>query len=116
MKHASARIGAGLRSVSSLTIYGTWTGKGSDSKSRFMSEAGLETLSWRYAALIGIVTAESAGMTDAEVTADRERWPHLLEKIDDVAVLDLNKGAAFIAEISGAPLAKCRRVLSQEWG
>jgi len=39
----------------------------------------LEKLSWRYAAMIGIVTPESAGMTEAEVSADRERWSHLIE-------------------------------------
>jgi hypothetical protein len=65
--------------------------------------------------LIGIVTPESAGLTDDQVEADRKRWPDLLDKIEGVAVFDLNKAAAFMAEISGEPLAKCRRALLDEW-
>jgi hypothetical protein len=76
----------------------------------------LEKLSWRYAALIGIVTPESAGMTEAEVSADRERWPHLMETEEGIPVLHLDNGTRWMAEVSGAPVAKCRRVLSGEWG
>jgi hypothetical protein len=76
----------------------------------------LEKLSWRYAALIGIVTPESAGMTEAEVSADRERWPHLIETHEGSPVLHLDNGARWMAEVSGAPVAKCRRVISEEWG
>jgi hypothetical protein len=72
-------------------------------------------LTWRYAALVGIVTPESAGLTDADVEADRERWPHLVKTVEGLPVFDLDEGAAFIAEISAQPLADCRRVLEEEW-
>jgi hypothetical protein len=76
----------------------------------------LEKLSWRYAALIGVVTPESAGMTEADIAADRRRWPHLIETHEGSPVFHLDNAARWMAEVSGTPLAKCRRVLSAEWG
>jgi hypothetical protein len=75
----------------------------------------LEKLSWRYAALIGIVTPESAGMTEAETAADRKRWPHLIETYEGSPVFHLDNAVRWMAEVSCAPVAKCRRALSSEW-
>jgi hypothetical protein len=79
-------------------------------------EWNLAKLSWRYAALIGIVTPESAGMSEAEIAADRKRWPHLIETDQGIAVLHLDNKARWMAEVSGAPVAECLRVMSEEWG
>lgn len=75
----------------------------------------LEKLSWRYAALIGIVTPESAGMTEAEIASDRERWPHLIETHEGSPVFHIDNAARWMAKVSGAPVAKCRLVVSEEW-
>jgi hypothetical protein len=67
----------------------------------------LERLSWRYAALIGIVTPEDVGMTEAETATDRERWPHLVETHEGSPVFHVDNAARWwMAEISGAPVAK----------
>ena len=80
-----------------------------------MTEDELIMLSWRYAALIGIIGPEGAEMTQAQVDADRARWPDLVEKFKGAPVFDVKKGAAFMAELSGQPVHECRRVLEEEW-
>jgi hypothetical protein len=72
-------------------------------------------LSWRYAALIGIIEPDGAGLTDEEVEADRQRWPYLVRVVEGLPVFDLDEGAAFMAELSGHPLAECRRLIDEEW-
>lgn len=80
-----------------------------------MSNDDLVMLSWRYAALTGIVRPEPAGLTPAEVAADRKHWPHLVKSDEGLPVFDLDDGAAFMAELSGLPLDECRRALEEEW-
>ena len=75
-----------------------------------MPEHDLLLLTWRYAALIGIIGPEGAEMTQAQVDADRARWPDLVEKLQGSPVFDVKKGAAFMAELSGQPVHECRRV------
>jgi hypothetical protein len=72
-------------------------------------------LSWRYAALIGIVDHDSIDITDEEIAADRKRWSHLINRYDGLPCWDELEGAGYMAEVSGAPLAECRQVLVEEW-
>jgi hypothetical protein len=80
-----------------------------------MNDDDLVILSWRYAALVGIIKPSGARMTEDEVAADRAQWPHLIKIDDGLPVFDLDEGAAFMAELSGQPLAECRRVIDEEW-
>lgn len=96
--------------------YRFWNVTEEESRSKTGSmKANLKMLSWRYAALIGIITPESAGMTETEVSADRARWPHLIETDEGSPVFHLDNAARWMAELSGVPVAKCRRALLNAW-
>jgi hypothetical protein len=72
-------------------------------------------LTWHYAALIDIVTAEAAGLSQREVESDRKKWPHLVKEESGLPVFDLVMAAKWMAELSGASETECRRALEWEW-
>lgn len=77
--------------------------------------ARLLKLTWRYAALIDIVTAEAAGLAQSEVEHDRKEWPHLVKEENGMPVFELVAAAKWMAELSGAREDECRRALKWEW-
>jgi hypothetical protein len=79
--------------------------------------AELLALTWRYAALIGIIEPDDdyEYRSVAQVKADREKWPHLIESENGLPVFDLVRAAKWMAEISGASVTECRRTLKWEW-
>jgi hypothetical protein len=81
-----------------------------------MTKAELTNLTWRYAALIGIVRPDPNYADEAQVAADRERWPDFLEtSAEGNPVFDFDRAAAWMAEVSGNPLDECVKVLDDEW-
>lgn len=75
----------------------------------------LVDLSWRYAALIGIIDHKAIDITDEEIADDRKRWAHLLKTEDRMPCWDDLEGAGYMAEVSGATPEECRTVLLEEW-
>jgi len=75
----------------------------------------LVTLTWRYAALIGIVCPDDSYSSAQQVEADRHKWPELVEHVNGVPIFDLPRAAQWMAERSGQPVKKCRRTLEAEW-
>jgi hypothetical protein len=75
----------------------------------------LLSLTWRYAAIIDMVTAEAAGLSESEVERDRKKWPYLVEKENGLPIFDLPRAAQWMAELSGASVMECRRALEWEW-
>jgi hypothetical protein len=72
----------------------------------------LVDVSWRYAALIGILNDDSVGREIAE--EDRLNWPHLVTG-KGIPLFDEKAGLDFMKRISGLPHADCLLVLRQQW-
>ncbi len=75
----------------------------------------LVDLSWRYAALIGIIDHEVIDITAEEISLERKRWAHLIKADDGLPCWDELEGAGYMAELSGATFEECRQVLVEEW-
>lgn len=80
-----------------------------------MTREQLIALSWRYAALVGIVRPSSCGLTATSVAVDRQLWPELIRVEGGLPVFDLDQGARFMSVLSGTPIEECRHLIEEEW-
>lgn len=81
-----------------------------------MTDEELQLLTWRFAAMIGIVQPSEAYSDDQQVNADRARWPELIVDEGGDPVFDFDKCAQWMVELSGEPIGRCRKILFAEWG
>ena len=81
-----------------------------------MTDDELIMLTWRYAAMIGIIAPDDRYSSEEEVNNDRERWPDLVVVENGDPVFDFDKCGAWMVEQSGEPLERCRKTLFAEWG
>jgi hypothetical protein len=81
-----------------------------------MTDDDLRMLTWRYAAMIGIIKPSGDYSTEDQVRDDRACWPHLLVNDEGDPVFDFDKCAGWMVELSGEPLGRCRLILFSEWG
>lgn len=81
-----------------------------------MTDDELQLLTWRFAAMIGIIEPNEWYSTEAQVQADRQHWPHLLVTEEGDPVFDFDRCAEWMAELSGERLQHCREILFAEWG
>jgi hypothetical protein len=75
----------------------------------------LEYLAWRYATIVGIVGPSSIDLSDADIVADRQRWPDLAREEDGMPIFDDDAGAAWMAEVAEMPIEDCLKVLIEVW-
>jgi hypothetical protein len=83
---------------------------------RKMSDEELRLLTWRYAAMIGVMEPNPAYATKRQVSADRRRWSDDPKVQSDNPVFDFAHGAAWMSEVSGHPQEHCSVILAEEWG
>jgi hypothetical protein len=81
-----------------------------------MTDEELQLLTWRFAAMIGIIKPSEEYSAADQVECDRSKWPHLIVSQDGDAVFDFDKCADWMVELSGEPLQRCRKILFAEWG
>jgi hypothetical protein len=81
-----------------------------------MTDKDLQQLTWRFAAMIGIIPPSDQYASAAQVAKDRATWPALLAKKNGQPVFDFDACAEWMVELSGQPLRRCREILFAEWG
>ena len=81
-----------------------------------MTETELVFLSYRYAAMIGVIDADEMYANAAQVAADRAAWPELIEVREGVPVFDFDNCAGWMAALSGECFRRCRAVVFAIWG
>lgn len=82
-----------------------------------MTDYELQLLTWRFAAMIGIIRPNNDYSNDERVKADRLRWTELIVHDEDGhPVFDFDRCAQWMVELSGEPIDRCRKILFAEWG
>jgi hypothetical protein len=82
-----------------------------------VTDEELQLLTWRFAAMIGVI-AQSEAYADAnEIASDRAQRRHLIvrNKHGD-PVFDFDQCAVWMVGLSGEPLERCRKIVFAEWG
>jgi hypothetical protein len=74
----------------------------------------LSDLSWRYAALAGIIRGEEHFAKDI-LKQDRERWGDHIKTLEGQPLFDYEDAVGFMVQISGLPARDCKKVLLFEW-
>lgn len=81
-----------------------------------MTDRDLQLLTWRFAAMVGLIIPDDLYATEAQVEKDRETWPELLAYRTGDPMFDFNRCAKWMVEISGDQLDRCRDIVFAEWG
>jgi hypothetical protein len=75
----------------------------------------LVSLTWQYAAMVGIVSPLIDPSTHDAVLAARQQWAHLIETGENGPIFNLELCAQWMNAISSEPLPRCRAIIVQVW-